>query len=57
MKIVKDDIFYPTNDSISEGAKDFLEKCLQKNPLNRWTVRQLLNHPFIKDVEEKKLKL
>ncbi|MCQ2818244.1 MAG: mitogen-activated protein kinase kinase kinase [archaeon] len=37
---------------ISKELKDFLEKCLQIDPLKRWNVCQLLKHPFIqKDYE------
>ncbi|OWM75381.1 mitogen-activated protein kinase kinase kinase 18-like [Punica granatum] len=35
--------------SLSEEAKDFLEKCLRRNPEDRWTTSQLLNHPFLVD--------
>lgn len=32
---------------LSEEAKDFLEKCLRKDPKQRWTTSQLLKHPFM----------
>ncbi|XP_057729849.1 mitogen-activated protein kinase kinase kinase 18-like [Arachis stenosperma] len=32
---------------LSEEAKDFLEKCLRRNPRERWSASQLLNHPFL----------
>lgn len=32
---------------LSEEAKDFLGKCLTRNPRERWTASQLLKHPFL----------
>ncbi|EEF37556.1 Mitogen-activated protein kinase kinase kinase, putative [Ricinus communis] len=32
---------------LSEQAKDFLEKCLRRDPKQRWTANQLLKHPFL----------
>ncbi|XP_043693150.1 mitogen-activated protein kinase kinase kinase 18-like [Telopea speciosissima] len=32
---------------LSEEAKDFLSKCLKRNPKERWTADQLLKHPFL----------
>ncbi|KAL5573374.1 hypothetical protein UlMin_022971 [Ulmus minor] len=32
---------------LSDQAKDFLGKCLRRNPEDRWTASQLLKHPFI----------
>ncbi|OIW08439.1 hypothetical protein TanjilG_03115 [Lupinus angustifolius] len=34
---------------LSEEAKDFLEKCLRRNPQERWTANQLLKHPFLEE--------
>ncbi|XP_058726888.1 mitogen-activated protein kinase kinase kinase 20-like [Vicia villosa] len=36
-------------DEISEEAKDFLKKCLVRDPLKRWSAEMLLKHPFISD--------
>ncbi|XP_051138415.1 mitogen-activated protein kinase kinase kinase YODA-like [Andrographis paniculata] len=33
---------------LSDDAKDFLQRCLQWDPLNRATASQLLEHPFVK---------
>ncbi|GKC04656.1 mitogen-activated protein kinase kinase kinase 18-like protein [Tanacetum coccineum] len=33
---------------ISNEAKDFLSKCLQLNVEERWSVKELLQHPFVK---------
>ncbi|EGR33141.1 hypothetical protein IMG5_060910, partial [Ichthyophthirius multifiliis] len=32
---------------LSDDCKDFIQKCLKINPLERYNVRQLLNHQFI----------
>lgn len=37
--------------NLSGQAKDFLEKCLRRNPEDRWTTSQLLNHPFLMELE------
>ncbi|KAG6589157.1 Mitogen-activated protein kinase kinase kinase 17, partial [Cucurbita argyrosperma subsp. sororia] len=34
---------------LSEKAKDFLGKCLRRNPTERWSASQLLEHPFLED--------
>ncbi|KAI9075036.1 hypothetical protein K1719_042986 [Acacia pycnantha] len=40
-------------EELSEDGKDFLRKCLVKDPAERWTAEMLLEHPFIKqDGEE-----
>lgn len=39
---------YECPESMSPLAKDFLTKCLQINPDDRWTATQLLCHPWIK---------
>ncbi|KAJ4835674.1 hypothetical protein Tsubulata_036529 [Turnera subulata] len=32
---------------LSEQARDFLDKCLRRDPKERWTASQLLKHPFL----------
>ncbi|KAJ3677258.1 hypothetical protein LUZ60_002982 [Juncus effusus] len=34
-------------DWLSEEAKDFLKKCLKRDPKERWTAEMLLDHPFV----------
>ncbi|CAL5342399.1 unnamed protein product [Camellia sinensis] len=34
-------------DFLSSQAKDFLGKCLKRDPKERWTAKQLLNHTFL----------
>ncbi|CAN8277917.1 unnamed protein product [Cochlearia groenlandica] len=34
-------------DNLSEEVKDFLSKCLERDPRKRWSVGSLLKHPFI----------
>lgn len=36
-------------DHLSEDGKDFVRKCLQRNPMNRPTAAQLLEHRFVKN--------
>ncbi|KAM7154151.1 uncharacterized protein RBU57_011809 isoform 2-T3 [Macrochelys suwanniensis] len=38
----------------SEEFKDFLRKSLEKNPEVRWSASQLLQHPFVAEVSEKR---
>lgn len=32
---------------LSAGARDFLEKCLRRNPRERWSADELMKHPWI----------
>ncbi|XP_072964710.1 mitogen-activated protein kinase kinase kinase 18-like [Typha angustifolia] len=38
---------------ISEEGKDFLSKCLTRDPNERWTAEQLLHHPFLNCLQPK----
>ncbi|CAD8174569.1 unnamed protein product [Paramecium pentaurelia] len=37
----------------SEQAKDFLKRCLQLNPEDRWETEDLLQHPFLVSKEQR----
>ncbi|KAH0463784.1 hypothetical protein IEQ34_006570 [Dendrobium chrysotoxum] len=39
-------------DWVSDKGKDFVSKCLRRDPKERWTAEQLLHHPFIVEAEE-----
>ncbi|CAL9115702.1 unnamed protein product [Musa textilis] len=32
---------------LSDEAKDFLDKCLRRDAIERWTAERLLEHPFV----------
>ncbi|EGR31829.1 protein kinase domain protein [Ichthyophthirius multifiliis] len=52
-KIAQDNESPPLPNNVSDICKDFLQKCLNPNPLKRWNVYQLLRHEFIsRDQEE-----
>lgn len=60
IKIIKDEIKIPAYVEISAEGKDFLFACLEKNPDNRMSIRELMNHDFFKkypDKNDKKLGL
>ncbi|KAJ3692335.1 hypothetical protein LUZ60_012685 [Juncus effusus] len=38
-------------DWISQQGKDFLSKCLNRDPRERWSAEKLLNHPFVAESE------
>ncbi len=42
-----DEIVFPDYVPISNCAKDFIYKALQKNPNSRIEMDELLNHPFL----------
>jgi len=53
IKIIKDDIKIPSYVNLSDESKSFLFSCLQKNPEDRMSIRELLNHEFFKKFPEK----
>ncbi|XP_022733518.1 mitogen-activated protein kinase kinase kinase 17-like [Durio zibethinus] len=36
---------------LSEKAKDFLRKCLKRDSKERWTAKELLQHPFLEELD------
>ncbi|KAI3444986.1 hypothetical protein Pfo_001651 [Paulownia fortunei] len=38
----------PSSKKVSKEAKDFLKKCLVKDPTSRWKAEMLLDHRFVK---------
>ncbi|EAY15925.1 STE family protein kinase [Trichomonas vaginalis G3] len=42
----------PSNSKYSPEFIDFISKCLQTDPNNRWTAKELLSHPFIQKARD-----
>ncbi|XP_009614381.1 mitogen-activated protein kinase kinase kinase 18-like [Nicotiana tomentosiformis] len=42
---------------LSTDAREFLAKCLKKDPKERWTAKQLLQHPFLQSIGSNCLKV
>ncbi|KAI4381650.1 hypothetical protein MLD38_007707 [Melastoma candidum] len=38
-------------EELSEEGKDFLSRCWERDPENRWTAEMLLRHPFVADCD------
>ena len=53
IKIVKDEVKIPEYVTISKEATDFIERCLKKNPDDRTTIRELVEHEFFKKYPDK----
>lgn len=52
-KIAEEEIKFPPWVDITENAKDFILKILQKNPQDRISMTKLLEHPFLANVDKK----
>ncbi|CAI9294756.1 unnamed protein product [Lactuca saligna] len=39
-------------DEFSDEAKDFVRKCLNRDPRERWTAKQLLKHPYLQQFDD-----
>jgi serine/threonine protein kinase len=44
---VEEEIKFSRAVAVSEEAKDFIMVCLKKDPRDRYTVPELLEHPFL----------
>lgn len=53
IKIIKDEIKIPNYVDISPEGRDFLFACLQKNPDDRLSIRQLRCHKFFQKYPDK----
>ncbi|KAG9148098.1 hypothetical protein Leryth_003672 [Lithospermum erythrorhizon] len=42
----------PIPETLSSDGKDFLKKCLQREPMNRPSAVELLDHPFVQNIRE-----
>jgi serine/threonine protein kinase len=45
--VVDDDIYFPKSVPITSEAKDFILKCLHKNPKERLPMAKLVDHEFL----------
>jgi Serine/threonine protein kinase len=52
MKIALSDEIPQIPDNISDELKDFIKQCLQRDPTLRPHAKDLMNHPFLKDIKE-----
>lgn len=48
-RILKVDLQFPEHPKVSPGAKDLVQKLLQKNPADRIALKDVLSHPWIQD--------
>ncbi|XP_073113428.1 mitogen-activated protein kinase kinase kinase 20-like [Elaeis guineensis] len=51
-RIARGDVLPEIPESLSAEGKDFLNRCLAKDPKKRWTAEMLLDHPFVSDFGE-----
>jgi serine/threonine protein kinase len=45
---VSDEVKFPSYVDVTDIAKDFIMKIMEKNPTNRVEIEELLHHPFLK---------
>jgi len=44
IKVVGDEIYFSKSIPVTTEAKDFILKCLVKNPKERWPMAKLIDH-------------
>ncbi|XP_030768361.1 nuclear receptor-binding protein homolog isoform X1 [Sitophilus oryzae] len=54
-RVTQDNVRQTIDQLEDPEQRDFIEKCLQINPEDRWTARQLLFHPLLFEVHSLKL--
>ena len=54
-KILRNNYSFPSNVSISEDAKDLIKKILVLDPIQRPTLDEILQHPFVKNHANKSI--
>ncbi len=49
VKIVDEEVYFPKSIPVSKQCKDFILKCLQKDSKERFSMAQLIDHPFLSE--------
>lgn len=52
-KIINDEFEFPESVKISDDLRDLFSHVLDKNPQTRYTISQILEHPWLKDVPDR----
>lgn len=53
VKILQQEIHLPSDVEVTDEGKDFILRCMAKNPLERFNIRQVLEHDFLTKRVEK----
>lgn len=48
IKILRDEIKIPSFVCVAQDTRDFLYRCLQKNPADRANIKELMSHAFLR---------
>jgi len=52
-KIIEEQVFFSKDILISSEAENFICKCLEKVPANRFGIHEAMKHPFlVKKIED-----
>jgi serine/threonine protein kinase len=49
---IEQEVYFSQDTLVSEAAKDFMMCCLNKDPNDRASIRQLLDHEFLARMEK-----